>query len=83
MASLNDYSNNAKILCPFFKMQYKNSIQCSGVFSNQQTTTLNFDNGKHKTSHIEDFCTTWCWRGCPLAIAINERAEFGEQGYIM
>lgn len=76
MASLNDYSNNAKILCPYFKMQYKCSVQCAGIFDNQKTTTLNFNNEAHKTSHIYSFCSSKCWEGCPLALLIEERMIF-------
>ena len=75
MASLNDYSNNAKIKCPYFRMQYRTSIRCGGFLEEQDSTNLVFGTGKAKTDHINSFCTNGCWKGCALAILIAEREE--------
>lgn len=73
---LNSYSNNANIICPFFKEQHRYSIKCDGMFDNQYNTILTFKTSNDKTVHINNFCVgTKCYLGCPIAIAINEKYE--------
>lgn len=72
MASLNDYSNNAKIICPYFKMQYRISIQCTGFLEGQKLTNLVFETSELKTKHIYNFCASRCFAGCPVALACSE-----------
>ena len=76
---LNDYLNNANIVCPFFIMQYKTSIQCQGMFDKQKNTNLCFYNKLAKTEYINNFCTNNCYKGCPVAIAILERLELEDE----
>lgn len=78
MASINDFSNNAKIICPFFKMQYKTSLQCLGFNKGQQSTNLVFKTAEDKTNYINSFCTSGCYKGCPIAIAIQEEINLSE-----
>ena len=75
MASLNDYSNNAKIICPYFKMQYRTSIRCCGFLEGQKSTNLVFATSELKTKHIYNFCASRCYFGCPIALSCSEEEE--------
>jgi len=77
---LNSYSNNADIVCPYFKEQHRCSVKCEGMFENQFNTILTFRTSNDKTVHINNFCIgTRCYLGCPVAIAINEKMELKKE----
>lgn len=74
--NLKSYSTNATIGCPFFKRQEGMRIICEGMFEGQYNTILFFKNAAAKNEHINDFCNgTQFFRGCPIAIAIQEKYE--------
>lgn len=73
--------SNALIKCPFFKKQNekeKNVLFCCPVFDGQLSTKLIFNNEASKISHLENFCATGFYRGCPIAIACTEKYELEE-----
>ena len=74
--SLNSFSNNAKIFCPFFKEQRDLSIRCEGMFIGTHSTKIVFKNKEAKNEHLYDYCiNSKCYLGCPIAIAIQEKLE--------
>lgn len=72
MQELNSFSSNAKVGCPFFKKQESTAICCSALFPMQKTTWLKFATIEGKEQHLHNFCFDLCYKGCPLAAAINE-----------
>ena len=77
---LNSYSSNAKVICPYFKEQHRCEIKCEGIFDGMHNTSLSFKTVKAKELQLNSFCIgTKCWLGCPIAIAVRERMELGEE----
>lgn len=69
----NNYSNSAKVFCPYFKEQYRCKIKCEGFAEHQVNTYLTFKTSLDKQNYLNDFCiSAGCYLGCPIAIAINE-----------
>lgn len=71
-------SSDAKIICPWYIKQKQNeklSIYCCPLFENQLSTRLTFKTKSDKKEHIENFCMTNSYQGCPIAIAAKERLE--------
>ena len=68
-------------ICPFFidppgsagaknKVE-QNRIRCEGLI-NKGKIMLDFPNAIKRESGADDFCRSYCWKGCPIAQIINE-----------
>lgn len=57
--------NKAK--CPFYMNDSQSKIYCQGAVGGCKSTTLFFDTPQDKEEHFDDFCSDYCWHGCPLA----------------
>lgn len=78
---MTEVSSSAKIKCPYFlrqKEKEKNALYCCPIFDNQQSIKLTFKSAADKDSHLNNFCATGCYYGCPIAIAARERYELSE-----
>lgn len=62
--------NKAK--CPFYSYDSQSKICCFGAVFKSKSTTLFFDSPQDKENHFNDFCGSYCWRGCPLAQTISK-----------
>lgn len=62
--------NKAK--CPFYSYDSQSKICCFGVVYKSKSTTLFFDSPQDKENHFDNFCGSYCWKGCPLAQTISK-----------
>nr|DAI32649.1 MAG TPA: hypothetical protein [Caudoviricetes sp.]DAI49115.1 MAG TPA: hypothetical protein [Bacteriophage sp.] len=67
---INLKENKAK--CPFYSYDSQSKICCFGAVLKSKSTTLFFDSPQDKENHFNDFCGSYCWRGCPLAQTISK-----------
>lgn len=68
-------------VCPFFidppGSSSKNAnieqkrIRCEGFLADVKMT-LDFDRTQKRENWANDFCRTYCWRGCPIAQMIQD-----------
>lgn len=60
--------NKAK--CPFYTNDSQSKIYCEGAVIGCKSTTLFFETPAAKDNYFNDFCSDYCWGGCPIAQAL-------------
>lgn len=68
-----------KTKCPFYLKEGEKTICCEGFLDTNKVRVVFFTPEKKKNFQ-ENFCFTDCYRGCPLAIAANEKYFVMKEG---
>ena len=63
---------SATIRCPFFRRKWGKSITCES-FAPDSGVQITFGTNEGLDEHMENFCRSDCWQGCPIAQAAGEK----------
>lgn len=76
--------DDVDIVCPFFKHKENKDlvkkiepfvIGCEGAFEGSLVILHYFQSGAKRNRHLNDFCKSKCWQGCPYAQMLNDELE--------
>lgn len=60
------------VMCPYFKSEKTTGLSCTGILDDTVCFRSIFQNKELKYNHMESFCTSFCWKGCPIAQMLQE-----------
>ena len=58
---------DAKVICPYYDSQETVQINCAPAVYDSSGLRVVFRSKVKKDEHMRSFCTSYCWKGCPLA----------------
>lgn len=64
--------------CPFYKTDSKSKICCQGAVDFCKSTTLFFNTPDAKDDYMQQFCRTYCYKGCVIAQAAEQTNNINE-----
>ena len=67
--------NAPDVICPFYHNDRRRKIICESAVEGSVSTTLNFPSNRAVRDHIDDFCSSRCYEGCPIYRAIMEKYD--------